>query len=101
MNRRAPWWVELLVHAALLTAVAFALYPVLWVVSLALSPSGTPSPRALPWPEAVSLDNFRAVTLHHDTAGRWLFGRQLFNSVFVAVATAVTSVRATHALHAA
>ena len=63
MNRRAPWWVELLVHAALLLAVVFALYPVLWVVTLALSPSGTPSARALPWPEAVSLDNFRAVAL--------------------------------------
>ena len=92
MSRRAPWWIEPLVHAALLLAVAFALYPVLWVVTLALSPGGTPSARALPWPEVVSLDNFRAVALQRDAAGRWLFGLQLFNSVSVAVATAVTSV---------
>jgi arabinogalactan oligomer/maltooligosaccharide transport system permease protein len=41
--------------------VCFALYPVLWVVSLALSPSGTPSFRAIPLPEAASLVNFREV----------------------------------------
>jgi len=92
MKLRSPWWHEALVHAALLVAVCFALYPVLWVVSLALSPSGTPSPRALPLPEAVSLDNFRAVVGSTDGAGRWLFARQLVSSLVVAVATSVTSV---------
>jgi arabinogalactan oligomer/maltooligosaccharide transport system permease protein len=92
MKSRSPWWHEALVHAALLLAVCFALYPVLWVVSLALSPSGTPSPRALPLPEAVSLDNFRAVVGSTDSAGHWLFARQLFSSIVVAVATSVTSV---------
>jgi len=91
-TRRPPWWHEALAHAALLLAVCFALYPVLWVVSLALSPSGTPSPRALPLPEALSLDNFRAVVTATDSAGRWLFARQLTSSVVVAVATAVASV---------
>ncbi len=83
---------EALVHAALLAAVCFALYPVLWVISLALSPSGTPSAHVLPLPDAVSLDNFRAVVGSTDAAGRWLFARQLANSVIVSVATAVTSV---------
>ena len=83
---------EALVHAALIAAVCFALYPVLWVISLALSPSGTPSPHVLPLPDAVSLDNFRAVVGATDAAGRWLFARQLANSVIVSVATAVTSV---------
>jgi len=92
MKLRSPWWHEALVHAALLVAVCFALYPVLWVVSLALSPSGTPSPRALPLPEAVSLDNFRAVVGSTYGAGRWLFARQLVSSLVVAVATSVTSV---------
>ncbi len=91
-TRRPPWWHEALAHAALLLAVCFALYPVLWVVSLALSPSGTPSPRALPLPEALSLDNFRAVVTATDSAGRWLFARQLTSSVVVAVSTAVASV---------
>lgn len=92
MSRQAPWYAEALAHAALLLAVCFALYPVLWVVSLALSPSGAPSPRALPLPEAVSLDNFRAVIGSTDGAGRWLFARQLFNSTVVSVATAAASV---------
>ena len=90
--RRTAWLTEMAVHAALLVAVAFALYPVLWVVSLALSPTGTPSARALPLPEAVSLANFRAVMGHVDSAGRWIFGRQLLNSLVVSVATATTSV---------
>ncbi len=92
MKRRGSVWTELAVHFALVCAVCFALYPVLWVVSLALSPSGTPSARAVPWPEQWSLDNFRAVLGHHDGAGRWLFGRQLLNSLLTAGATAVTSV---------
>ncbi len=92
MKSRSLWWQEALVHAALLVAVCFALYPVLWVVSLALSPSGTPSPRALPLPEAVSLDNFRAVVGSTDGAGHWLFARQLMSSLVVALATSVTSV---------
>lgn len=92
MNDRSRWYLEALSHAVLLLAVAFALYPVLWVVSLALSPSGTPSPHALPLPDAVSLDNARAVVGSTDAAGHWLFARQLMNSVVVSVATAVTSV---------
>lgn len=83
---------EALVHAALVLAVCFALYPVLWVVSLALSPSGTPSPHALPLPDAVSFDNFRAVVGSHDSHGNALFWRQLASSVIISVSTALTSV---------
>ena len=57
MNPRSRWYIEALSHAVLLLAVAFALYPVLWVVSLALSPSGTPSPHALPLPDAGELQS--------------------------------------------
>jgi arabinogalactan oligomer/maltooligosaccharide transport system permease protein len=92
VKRRDPFWESFVAHAILLVAVAFALYPVLWVISLALSPTGTPAARALPIPDAVSLVNFRAVALNHDSAGRWLFARQLFNSVVISTATAVASV---------
>lgn len=92
MKRRDPLWESFVAHAILLIAVAFALYPVLWVISLALSPTGTPAAHALPLPDAVSLVNFRAVALNHDGAGRWLFARQLFNSVVISTATAVASV---------
>ncbi|MBI5514499.1 MAG: ABC transporter permease subunit [Deltaproteobacteria bacterium] len=91
MKPRSPA-LELATHGLLVAAVAFALYPVLWVVALALSASGQPSASAFPWPEAVSLGSFRAVLLHHDAAGRWLFARQLLNSLGIAGATAGASV---------
>lgn len=91
-ERRDGLLAQALTHLALLLAVGFALYPVLWVISLALSPSGTPPARPIPIPDAVSLDSFRAVALSHDSAGRWLFGRQLANSLIVSLATALASV---------
>ncbi|MCA9585707.1 MAG: sugar ABC transporter permease [Myxococcales bacterium] len=79
-------------HAVLLVAVIYALYPLLWVVSLALSPEGQSEPRAVPWPSSPSLDNFRAVTGWGDAARSWLFVRQLSNSLVVSLATAFTAV---------
>jgi arabinogalactan oligomer/maltooligosaccharide transport system permease protein len=77
-------------HLALVAAVAFALYPVLWVVSTALSDARTPEPRALPLPSAPSLRHLREVVLSADNQGAWLFGRQLMNSLVVSLATATT-----------
>lgn len=87
MRRREAWWLHALMHAVLVVAVAFALYPVLWVVSLALGSHSTPAPRPVPWPEHVSLDNLRGVVMA-GSGDRWLFGRQLLNSVLVSLATA-------------
>ncbi len=81
-----------LVHVGLVLAVGVALYPVLWVLSLALSSSQTPEARALPMPHGVSWSNFRAVVLATDSAGRWLFPRQLFNSVAISGATALVAI---------
>lgn len=79
-------------HAVLVLAVIFALYPVLWVVSLALSPEGQSEPRAVPWPSHPTLDNFRAVTGAGDPARTWLFFRQLTNSLVVSLATSVAAI---------
>jgi arabinogalactan oligomer / maltooligosaccharide transport system permease protein len=76
------------IHFALVAAVAFSLYPVLWVVSTALSPSRTPSASALPLPTDPSLKHLREVVLSQNGEGTWLFGRQLFNSLVVSLATA-------------
>ena len=92
MNRKPTVVTEFLVHVALILAVCAALYPVLWVISLALAPSELPQARALPIPTAVSLANFRAVAFATDTAGRWLFVRQLANSLIVSIATAVVAI---------
>jgi len=83
---------ELSVHLVLLTAVVFALYPVLWVVTLALSPGDAPEARVLPLPTSPSLEHFEAVVTRTSEQGTWLFGLQLFNSLVVAGATAIVAI---------
>jgi arabinogalactan oligomer/maltooligosaccharide transport system permease protein len=82
-------------HAVLVAAVAFALYPVLWVVALAFSGEQSPDPRVLPLPEQPTTAHLEQVTLAvKETADGtvWLFGRQLMNSLAVSLATAVVGV---------
>ncbi|HVE12566.1 MAG TPA: sugar ABC transporter permease [Elusimicrobiota bacterium] len=79
-------------HAGLVLACAVTLYPILWVIKLALSPTANLMPSANPLPDQVTWDNFRAVLLTTDAAGRWVFGRQLFCSLFVSLATTVVGV---------
>jgi len=83
---------EALVHLVLVVATIAALYPVVWVISLAFTHSQTPAARVLPLPQSPSLEHFRAVMGTHDAAGRWLFGRQLANSLIVSIATAFVGV---------
>ena len=83
---------EALVHVALIVATLVALYPVLWVVSLALSPGEAPTARILPIPQHPSLEHVRAVVDTHDAAGRWIFGWQLANSLIVSLATAAVGI---------
>lgn len=83
---------RLVVHVVLGAAVVFAGYPVLWVISLALTPGGAMEPRALPFPRAPSLDNFRTVVGAGDAAKTWLFLQQLSNSLIVSFATAAAAV---------
>ncbi|MBL4684993.1 MAG: ABC transporter permease subunit [Nannocystaceae bacterium] len=87
------------VHIVLVGAVGFALYPVLWVVALALSGSPSPEAAALPIPSEPTLAHFEAVvtaskTMSHTTpqVEVWLFGRQLLNSLVVALATALVGI---------
>ena len=83
------------VHLALLLAAAFALYPILWVVSLAFSGSADPQARVLPLPQDPTLGPMRELlgsTYTVDGVTRWLFGRQLLNSIVVSVATAIVGV---------
>jgi arabinogalactan oligomer / maltooligosaccharide transport system permease protein len=86
-HRRSPLE-SFAVHLALVAAVAFALYPVLWVVSTAFSASRTPEPSALPLPRDLSFKHLHDVVLSGDSQGSWLFGRQLLNSLVVSLATA-------------
>ncbi len=85
-------WKMFALHAGLSVVCVATLYPVLWVVKLALSPTQTLSLSANPFPEAVTLDHFRDVLGTTDAQGRWLFGRQLLSSLVVSTATTLVGL---------
>lgn len=89
----APSTLErVLVHVALAAGVVFAVYPILWVVSLALTPRGAVEPSVFPWPDAPSLDNARLVVGGGAPGRSWLFLTQLGNSLVVSLATAAAAI---------
>lgn len=89
MDKKPSLLESMVVHTVLLLAVAFAVYPILWVVSLAFSSGGLSSTTgALPIPKNPSLDNFRIVT----GSGSGVFFVQLANSLVVSLATAIVAV---------
>lgn len=77
--------VQVAVHAALFAFTAAAMYPVAWVVRMALTPSQAFAGGLLPIPTDPSLQNFADVT-------SGLFVVQLANSLIVASATAVVGL---------
>jgi arabinogalactan oligomer/maltooligosaccharide transport system permease protein len=79
-------------HLILVLASAAALYPLLWVMKLALSPSQGFDASPNPWPEHATLDNFRAVVGASGEGGQWLFGRQVLNSLVISLTTALVGV---------
>ena len=84
---------SVVVHALLVLAVLFALYPLLWVLSVALSDGGIGSASgAVPLPKSVSLESFRVVVGAHTEGGTGLFLCQLANSLLVALATSLVAV---------
>lgn len=78
-------------HAALVLITVVTLYPVLWVLKMALEPSQSFSMGLSPIPEEMSLDNFKTVISTSDANGA-LFPRQMLNSLIVAMATSVLGV---------
>jgi len=81
-----------LLNLLLAAATAVVLYPVLWVLKMALSPSQSFALTPNPWPTELSLRNFREVLFLTDGAGRLLFFHQLANSLIVAVAVTIIGV---------
>jgi arabinogalactan oligomer/maltooligosaccharide transport system permease protein len=81
------WWV----HALLIAVCVAVLYPVLWVVKMALTPNDEAGLTASPIPDSVTLDNFTYV-LGRSRDGSWLFGRQLLNSIVISVATTAVGI---------
>lgn len=83
-------------HLLLIAAVAFALYPVLWVISTAFSASADPVPRVLPLPVDPTLEHLRGVAFSTlkvpGEPDRWLFGLQFLNSLAISLATALVGI---------
>ncbi len=77
---------ELLVHACVLLAVCFSLYPVLWVLSTAFSAGTAPEKSLLPIPSSPTTSHLVEVV----TAPS--FAHQAANSVIVALATALVGI---------
>jgi arabinogalactan oligomer/maltooligosaccharide transport system permease protein len=111
MKTQASRWESFAIHVLLVSACAFAVYPLLWVVTLALSPTGPgASARLIPLASSPSLDNFRTVLGWGQGGGApggdelgpsLLFALQLANSLVVSLATAfVALVIATPAAYA-
>ncbi|MCP4869173.1 MAG: sugar ABC transporter permease [Proteobacteria bacterium] len=82
MNRRSTWWK----HAILVPLTVATLYPVLWVVKMAVTPGEEFGLSANPFPTTVSLVNFETLLSEP------LFWRQLLNSIIVAGITTVLGV---------
>jgi len=80
----AQWWR----HALLVPITLGTLYPVLWVLKMALTPSEAFELSANPFPDlaTVSLSNFETLV------GSPLFWRQLLNSLIVSGATTVVGI---------
>jgi arabinogalactan oligomer/maltooligosaccharide transport system permease protein len=83
---------SLLLHGGLILACFVTLYPVLWVVKMALSPTEGMSLSVNPLPAHATLAHFREVLGTVDSHGTWVFGRQLFNSLFVSIATTLVGL---------
>jgi arabinogalactan oligomer/maltooligosaccharide transport system permease protein len=78
----------MLTHGVLMSATVVALYPVLWVLKMALSASQSFDSSAWPFPEDVSLVHFESLV----AGGTSVFGRQLFNSLVVAGGTTLVAI---------
>jgi arabinogalactan oligomer/maltooligosaccharide transport system permease protein len=82
---------QMLAHAVLIFTCIVVLYPILWVVKMALTPNEMAGLSASPIPETVTLDNFRHV-IGYSEGDDWLFGRYLLNSTIVSLATTLVGI---------
>ncbi len=86
-------WGSILTHGALISATVLTLYPLAIVMRIALSPGDSGASASLsPIPNEWSFQNFIDVVTNSNAEGDWLFGRQLFNSAVIAIATTVLGI---------
>ena len=91
LRRAPPAWIQYSTHLGLLFFTFATLYPVAWVVNMAVSPGQSFAVGAIPIPTSFTGEHFVDVVGTADSAG-WLFGRQLLNSLAVSSATALVGL---------
>jgi arabinogalactan oligomer/maltooligosaccharide transport system permease protein len=79
-------------HVAVTLLCIATLYPMLWVVKMALSRDAGASPSPNPLPTHVTLQQFSDVLGNTDLQGRWLFGRQLLASLYISTLSTLVGV---------
>ena len=84
---------HLLLHLYVIFWVAVAIFPILWVVSMALDPRNISKPTTLTLiPPGATIDSFRRVIAHPYSGANVTFARLLWNSTLVSGGTAFFSV---------
>lgn len=92
LNKRDMIVRQIAYNAILILVCLVVLYPVLWVVKMAITPNEVAGLSSSLIPDTVTLDNFRHVMFRTDDAGHYLFLYQLRNSVVVALITTAIGV---------
>ncbi len=101
MTERPALWVRVGAYALLTLTTIAVMFPVYAVAVMAVSRAPGFSVVLSPDPALFTLDHLRKFLLTADSEGRWLFGRQLLNSIVVAGgATALGILLATTAAYA-
>jgi multiple sugar transport system permease protein len=86
-QRSRTRWPSIAINTALLLAALFAVFPLLWMLSVSFMQSGASSSYPPPLvPAQPTLDNYRTLFARHDAA------RYLLNSAFVATIVTLISV---------
>lgn len=94
--RRTPALLTALKYAALAGYVGFALFPLYWLVKIALTPERVIfSEGTQLWPSAVTLENFRTVLFHSDFLA--FFSNSLMVSLGTAAATTLIAAASGYA----
>lgn len=89
--RKVRWYHQALSQAVLIIVSVLTLYPILWVLKMALKKGQSFAMTVNPLPTEFSLDNFIGV-IGRTEGGTWLFGHQLFNSIIISAATTLIGV---------
>lgn len=91
LNKKDMILKQLVYNAILIIVCLLVLYPVLWVVQMALTPNEVAGV-GVSSDVGFTLDNFRQVIFNQDQDGNYLFVHQLKNSVIVSVVTTLIGV---------